>query len=46
MTNTYSPPAEGNFCDEHWKAPKLATVKDCTYGVYEQILSHDEHLLH
>jgi len=43
MTNTYSPPEEGNFCDEHWEAPKLAIVQDCTNGVYEQILPHDEH---
>ena len=29
MMNTYSPPAESNFCDEHWKVPKLALVQDC-----------------
>ena len=45
MTNTYSPPAEGNFYDEHWKPLKLAIVQDCANGVYEQIL-HDEHLIH
>jgi hypothetical protein len=26
MTGMHSTPAEGNFCDEHGKAQKLATV--------------------
>jgi hypothetical protein len=37
---------DGHFCDEHWKAPKLAIVQDCTNGVHERILPQDEHLLH
>jgi hypothetical protein len=26
LTNTYQPPTEGNFCDEHGNAPKTAIV--------------------
>ena len=29
LTNMHSPPAQGNFCNKHEKAVKLAIVQDC-----------------
>jgi len=29
LMNMHSPPLEGNFCNEHGKAVKLAIVQDC-----------------
>ena len=28
LVNKHSPPPEGNFCDEHGKAMKLAIIRD------------------
>jgi len=28
LMNMHSPPLEGNFCDEHGRAVKLATIQD------------------
>ena len=43
LTNMHSTQAEGNFCDEHEKAQKLATVRDIihTWGVWTN-LPHDK----
>jgi hypothetical protein len=42
MTSMHSTPAEGNFCDEHGKAQKLATVSVWTNPTTRQTLTISE----
>jgi hypothetical protein len=41
VTNMHSPPAEGNFCDEHGQALKAPIVKDSkSYMGYNDASEH------